>query len=538
MGPLQRASLLLAALLALFGFAAPASAEDRTLYLYYTHTGETAKITFRRDGRYDQAGLNELNHFLRDWRRNETIKMDPALFDLVWSVYQEVGATEPIHVVSAYRAPETNEMLRSRPGSGVAENSRHTMGMAMDFFIPGIPLSKLREVAMKHQVGGVGYYPTSGSPFVHLDTGNVRAWPRMTTAQLRQLFPDGKTLHLGADGTILSQSGRQYAAAQWQQCHSVPCIDGVANTQVNTGNGRGLLDLFFGTTGGSQDIQVANNAPVQRQVTTVQVAPPVPASRSDLVDLRQSLEPPIPAEMPQAILVAMRTTDQVVPNAAPIATTLSNDALDAIETGGNAPAARLLMSNPAPEAGLLSAYAPTGDPEPDAQRALQMLIERRDAAQQNGVETVNPADILLRGTITTASLGPTANIGVNQSEPPALDLFTSTFEALNRNTDRNLMPMLQTAALQQQTGYDLMAVEPRRVTLVEPDLGHVDQAFVAPVSLDSNQFAVLFQPDQGDFSPMTELGPHTGLVRFTSLAPGWLPANHFARIAPVFHTAL
>ena len=136
-----------------------AASGERSLYLYYTHTKETKRITFRRNGRYVQSGLDELNTFLRDWRRNEPTKMDPALFDLLWQVYQDVGATSPINIVSAYRSPRTNEMLRSRSG-GVAKNSRHTMGMAIDFFIPGIPVSKLREAAMRRQVGGVGYYPT------------------------------------------------------------------------------------------------------------------------------------------------------------------------------------------------------------------------------------------------------------------------------------------------------------------------------------------------------------------------------------------
>ena len=190
-------SVLLALALAIP--SAQAAGGTRTLYLYYTHTKETGKFTFRKNGSYDQKVLAQLNTFLRDWRRNEPAKMDPALFDLIWEVYQEVGASEPIHVVSAYRAPETNEMLRSK-SSGVAKNSRHTQGMAMDFYIPGVPLKKLRQAAMKKQVGGVGYYPTSGSPFVHLDTGNVRAWPRMTKAQLTTLFPDGKTLHLPAEG--------------------------------------------------------------------------------------------------------------------------------------------------------------------------------------------------------------------------------------------------------------------------------------------------------------------------------------------------
>src|SRR5262245_23221213 len=113
-------------------------------------------------------------------------------------------------------------MLRAK-SSGVAENSQHMNGKAMDFYIPGVSLKLLRETAMKHQVGGVGYYPTSGSPFVHMDTGSVRAWPRMTTAQLKKVFPDGKTLHLPLDGKPLSNDGRAYAQAQWNTCHKVPC---------------------------------------------------------------------------------------------------------------------------------------------------------------------------------------------------------------------------------------------------------------------------------------------------------------------------
>ena len=95
------------------------AATERSLYLYYTHTGETARIVFKRNGQYVRAGLNQLNVFLRDWRHNEPAKMDPALFDLVWEVYQDVGATQPINVVSAYRSPATNAMLRAN-SSGVA----------------------------------------------------------------------------------------------------------------------------------------------------------------------------------------------------------------------------------------------------------------------------------------------------------------------------------------------------------------------------------------------------------------------------------
>ncbi len=110
-----------------FSAAAPASAQTRSLKLYFIHTKERAEITYMRNGRYDQRGLNEINRFLRDWRRNEPAKMDPKLLDLVWAVYRSVGARDYIHVVSAYRSPATNSMLRSR-SSGVAEKSLHMLG--------------------------------------------------------------------------------------------------------------------------------------------------------------------------------------------------------------------------------------------------------------------------------------------------------------------------------------------------------------------------------------------------------------------------
>ncbi len=99
-----------------------ASAETRTLKLYYVHTGEKAEITFKRDGRFLPDGLKKLNVFLRDWRRNEPTKMDPRLFDLVWQVYRSTGSNQYITVVSAYRSPATNNMLRSKT-SGVAKRA-------------------------------------------------------------------------------------------------------------------------------------------------------------------------------------------------------------------------------------------------------------------------------------------------------------------------------------------------------------------------------------------------------------------------------
>ncbi|MEZ0172113.1 DUF882 domain-containing protein [Microvirga sp. TS319] len=179
-----------------------ANGDTRTLTFYHNNTKETLTVTFRRNGQYDSAALQQLNWFLRDWRRDEATRMDPRLFDTVWEVYREVGSSAPVRVNSAYRSPQTNAMLRRR-SSVVAKNSQHMQGKALDFYLPDIPADRLRAVGMKLQRGGVGYYPNAYTPFVHLDVGSVRAWPRMTRDQLVRIFPDGKTVHIPTDGRPL-----------------------------------------------------------------------------------------------------------------------------------------------------------------------------------------------------------------------------------------------------------------------------------------------------------------------------------------------
>ncbi|MGB6541817.1 MAG: DUF882 domain-containing protein, partial [Xanthobacteraceae bacterium] len=196
----------LAALVLLFGARvlqnAVAEGDTRTISLHHIHTDEDITITFKRDGKYDEAALEKLNWFLRDWRREQQTRMDPHLIDLAWEVQRETGSHEPIWVVCGYRSPETNAMLRRR-SNGVARFSQHMLGHAMDFYIPGVPLEQLRAIGLRLQRGGVGFYPTSGSPFVHMDTGGVRHWPRMTREQLVKVFPDGRTVHIPTDGRPL-----------------------------------------------------------------------------------------------------------------------------------------------------------------------------------------------------------------------------------------------------------------------------------------------------------------------------------------------
>ena len=128
--------------------------------------------------------------------------MDRHLFDILWEVYRDVDGKKPIQIISSYRSPATNAMLRRR-SSGVARFSQHMLGHAMDFYIPDVPLEQIRFAGLRLQRGGVGFYPTSGSPFVHLDTGSIRHWPRMTHDQLARVFPDGRTVHVPSDGNPL-----------------------------------------------------------------------------------------------------------------------------------------------------------------------------------------------------------------------------------------------------------------------------------------------------------------------------------------------
>jgi uncharacterized protein YcbK (DUF882 family) len=176
-----------------------ANGDTRTISFQHTHRDDSITVTFKRNGRYDDEALKKLNYFLRDWRNDDATRMDPQLFDILWEVTRELGTDEPVRIVSSYRSPATNAMLRRR-SRGVAQFSQHMLGKAIDFNINGAPVEKLREIAMRMQRGGVGFYPGS---FVHVDVGSVRHWPRMTHDQLARLFPNGRTVHVPSDGQPL-----------------------------------------------------------------------------------------------------------------------------------------------------------------------------------------------------------------------------------------------------------------------------------------------------------------------------------------------
>jgi len=221
---------------------AVANGDTRTISLHHVHTEEDITVTYKRDGRYDEEALRRLDHFLRDWRKDEDIHMDPHLFDVIWEVSREVGGDKVVQVVCGYRSPSTNAMLRRR-SSGVAEFSQHTLGKAMDFYIPGAALEQVREAGLRLQRGGVGYYPSSGSPFVHLDVGSVRHWPTMTHDQLARVFPNGRTVHIPSDGHPLP--GYALALADIERRGSSP----PSQTSLSAAQAAGIDVASAGTVG-------------------------------------------------------------------------------------------------------------------------------------------------------------------------------------------------------------------------------------------------------------------------------------------------
>ena len=145
----------------------------RTLSLFNVNSNESLTVTYWSDGAYHRDALNQLNHFLRDSKTGEQTEMDPLLFDVLWHTEQITGYHGTVDVLSGYRSPETNAWLAS-VSRGVARDSQHMNGNAMDIRFPDVPVFKIRQAARSLQMGGVGFYPRSG--FVHLDTGPIRYW--------------------------------------------------------------------------------------------------------------------------------------------------------------------------------------------------------------------------------------------------------------------------------------------------------------------------------------------------------------------------
>ncbi|MDJ0759130.1 MAG: DUF882 domain-containing protein [Woeseiaceae bacterium] len=149
--------------------------DTRELSFYHTHTGKHLHVVYWQDGEYLDTALDEINVFLSDFRTGDKVDIDPKLLDLIYDVRASLGSGGTYQIISAYRSPLTNEMLRARSASsGVARKSQHVLGKAIDVRLEGVSSAELRDAAIRLQRGGVGYYEKSD--FVHMDTGRVRRW--------------------------------------------------------------------------------------------------------------------------------------------------------------------------------------------------------------------------------------------------------------------------------------------------------------------------------------------------------------------------
>jgi uncharacterized protein YcbK (DUF882 family) len=264
-----------------------AAGETRTLSLYHVHTKESLTITYKKNGRYIPSALEKLNLLLRDWRKNEVITIDPKTIDLMWELHADLGSQAPIHIISGYRSSATNAMLK-KIGRNVAKQSMHIRGKAIDLYFPDISVEKIRGSAIVRQIGGVGYYPRSGSSgFVHIDSGRVRYWPRPNEIQLAEIMKDYKK-------TVGARMTNGYMA-----------------TQIDTGTSPVAIKLA-GT-------QVASVPPaVEEDESEASATPPEAASASKDTAVAAAGYPiPKPRQKPIEVLMLAAARMHIEPASAP-----------------------------------------------------------------------------------------------------------------------------------------------------------------------------------------------------------------------------
>lgn len=544
-----------------------ANGDTRVIKLHHMHTGEDITITYRQNGRYDQAALQKLNWFLRDWRRDEPTRMDPHLFDIIWEVKTEVGNDETVHVVSAYRSPTTNAMLRSR-SRGVAKHSQHMLGKAMDFYIPGVPISELRVAGLRLQEGGVGFYPTAGSPFVHMDTGSVRHWPRMSRDQLVRVFPDGKTVHVPTDGKPLSgyalalseiQSRGGTASSQsieMARANGINVDDPTRPIMDRKGGAKGnLLARIFGLKDDEDDEEVApvrsrgRKPPVQQIVTaTGPNRAPVddeeaPAPRQ----VAQAAKPSeAPAEKPVEKIAEKEKPESRGPVFAnvPLPTPRPAEPAAAQPRYANVPLPMARPENIPAQMAAALAFAPAS-PQPRPEMPPQTVTSSRPDQQmtvamrgaEKGEETTASVSALpreiTRGTahdaqFASALMAYASPAGGFASEPPMLrksaSAGTRRTAAAPRSSNRNgalraddpwLRALVLTPSIE-----NAMTV----AALGEPDHKTVDQLIAKP----DNCVALAFIKSD-------TVGPAAG--RFAGGAIGFVSTVPFARVRGSFSDA-
>jgi uncharacterized protein YcbK (DUF882 family) len=479
---------------------AVANGDTRTIEVMQMHTKERVTVTFRRNGRYDQNGLQQLNWIMRDWRRDEATKMNPRLFDLLWEVHRSTGSRQPVRVVSAYRAPATNAMLRRR-SSGVAESSQHMAGNAVDFYLSDVSVDRIRAIGMRMQRGGVGYYPRANTPFIHLDVASVRHWPRMTRPQLVSMFPDERTAHIPTDGKPLArfeEARREILAAGGM----VMGETGTAVAQGGTGRRSLWATLFGGGEESDEDMAEANYAssdvgwvrpgsiPVAPAPTVVASAPPPPppiAAAAPAPVIAAAPAPPAPprAEAPRPALASGPPLAIAPPRALASAETLAPPPMRVPPVRPSFSMAGQQMAVAAPK--------PTGEPagpqlvwqqgpsgrvsDGAAQMQASLLVPpRRPDSLTSGASTVTA----YAGTARTGPKDALAQLGIGPSV--ALRGGVSPEPQIGSRVAAFLPPRRQVAAV--------AAAEPARQSAPQPPVTASVTASIAPRATARNVIAI------------------------------------------------
>jgi uncharacterized protein YcbK (DUF882 family) len=427
--------------------SAVANGDTRTITLSNQHTNESGSFTFMVNGVYDSGTLDKLNYFCRDWRLNEPTKMDPHLFDIIWEVYRESGSSQPIDVLSGYRSPQTNAMLRRRSRQ-VAEHSQHMQGKAIDAHFLDVSTGRIRDIAMRAQAGGVGFYPTGNTPWVHIDSGSVRYWPKMSRDALTRLFPDGKTVFIPADGQPMPRYEEARAEIEARG----------GNVQVASGGGiGGLFSWLFG--GGADDAEESGG---QEATTTVASTGNARGGRSGGPQ-PQAQEPPVEvADVgPEAVAKAKRhlPTGQTYASAPAPAPEPQAEVAD-VGPQAVAKAKRNLPTGQAYASAPESTRAPVPPVKPQAVAELEQPNVASDASPEEprsaGPKLIaplpprKPADLAALAAFADAPMPPTRPadlILASKTDPGAAAFIPPSNKGFGPAAQRELLPRIITAGV-------------------------------------------------------------------------------------------
>ncbi len=270
-------------------FSAAAHAETRVISMHHVHTNERITIAYWKDGRFIPSALKKLNWFLRDWRKNRAVRMDPRTIDLIWKLHEDLGSKKPVEIICGHRSAATNAMLR-RIGRKVARRSRHITGQAIDFRFPDVPNWKVRNLALAYGIGGVGYYGRGG--FIHADTGSVRHWPRLPARKYASIVRQYRS-YIGyrnrRPGTFMLAAAR---------------MKGGKAAITNIGH-KGRKPVIVASA--RRPVRAAASGPVS-------LIGAVPGRRQALAAL---LTPPKPRARPYQVLLQAAATMEIAPVSAP-----------------------------------------------------------------------------------------------------------------------------------------------------------------------------------------------------------------------------